>query len=282
MSIIPESSPVHKQLHLLARDARIVIFSGLPGIGKSLYINEFYSLAIQEKREVTVIQWDVARKAFETEKIMERYPMGDGTVHNGMKLLAGAFIRDKILKWSEESRKEDLLLIEAPLVGHRFIEVAELSDDPELEEILADESCSIIVPIPSKKVRKLIEEERARQVDEDAKVWMGAKPSVMIMLWRMVYNIALEFGYDAPADDNPEYDPEVIEFVFRQICKHRHFVPLHIDEVFTVPEQSESELHKLESVVASKEEAESYFDTVSEAYPHDEMIDQRVEAWYHQ
>ena len=282
MNIIPESSPVYLRLRQLAKEAGIVIFSGLPGVGKSLYINEFYSLAQKEKRNVTVIQWDVARKAFETDKIMEKYPMNDGTVHNGIKLLAGEFIKDKILQWSENSSARDLLMIEAPLVGHRFIEVVERSDNEDLECILADGSCCVVVPIPSRKVRKLIEEERSRQVSDDAKVWMGAKPSVMLMLWKKVYDIALEFGYQAANTENPDYDPNIIEFVFRQICKHRHFVPLYIDEVFTVPKQAESALHQLESLVATKREAEGYFEQISNLYPDDGSLDQRVAGWYHQ
>ena len=282
MNVIPQSSPIYSTLEELAREARIVIFSGLPGIGKSLYINAFYALAKEHERKLTLIQWDQARKAFETDEILERYPMGDGTVHNGFKLMAGEYIKDKILHWQSSAEKKDLLLIEAPLVGHRFIEVVEQSDNEDLETLLASDVCKVIVPIPSKTVRRKIEEARAAQVDENAKVWIGAKPSVLKMLWHMVYNIAIEFGAELQVNDEPEYDPEVVEFVFSKVCKHRHFVPLHVEEVFEVPEQSEEALHSLKSEMPSGEEVHNYFNFVKERFESDEQIDQYVNSWYWQ
>ncbi|NNE26739.1 MAG: hypothetical protein HKN09_07835 [Saprospiraceae bacterium] len=282
MNVIPQSSPIYTTLNELAENAQIVVFSGLPGIGKSLYINAFYALAKQHKRSITVVQWDQARKAFETDDILRRFPMGDGTVHNGFKLMAGEYIKNKILSWTKHANSADLLLIEAPLVGHRFIEIVEQSDIEELEAALASEKCRIIVPIPSKEVRRKIEEARAAQVDDNAKVWIGAKPSVLKMLWNMVYDIAIEFGAELEEQENPPYDPEVVEFVFSKVCKHRNFVPLHVDEVFEVPEQSEAELHSLESEMPSKEEVNTYFNFVNERFDSDDQIDQYVNSWYWQ
>ena len=137
-NIIPTSSPVFKQLDELAANKQIVIFSGLPGVGKSLYVREFQLIAKSYGRQVDCVQWDVARKSFETEMIMEKFPIKDGTVHNAFKLIAGQWLMDEVALWIDEHWDSDkLLLIEAPLVGHRFIELVQPSKDKELESYLA-------------------------------------------------------------------------------------------------------------------------------------------------
>ena len=94
-NIIPTASPVFQQLGKLAADQQVVIFSGLPGVGKSLYIREFQLIAKSHNRPVDIIQWDVARKAFETEEILTHFPMGEGTVHNGCLLYTSPSPRDQ-------------------------------------------------------------------------------------------------------------------------------------------------------------------------------------------
>ena len=181
-NIIPTSSPVFQKLKAVAQNSQIVIFSGLPGVGKSLYIREFQLIAQSLEKPVDIIQWDVARKAFETEYISAHYPMGAGTVHNGLKIIAGKWLIDEVSLWAEQYEgSERILLIEAPLVGHRFIELATKQLDAEMEEVLSSEMTKVVMPIPTVAVRQKIETERARQVSEDAKVWSGAKPSVMLM-----------------------------------------------------------------------------------------------------
>ena len=90
--IIPKDHHLYNQFKQLIEDKRLVVFSGLPGVGKSLYINEFFRLAQELNVPIDLIQWDVARKAFETDLITERFPMGDGLVHNGLKLIAGEWL----------------------------------------------------------------------------------------------------------------------------------------------------------------------------------------------
>ena len=79
--MIPSTSLVYKELEFVAINAKTVVISGLPGVGKSLYINQFKDIAIHQGKEVLVIQWDVARKAFETPEIAERFPTGEDEVH---------------------------------------------------------------------------------------------------------------------------------------------------------------------------------------------------------
>ena len=279
-NIIPTSSPVFKKLEEIAETSKIVIFSGLPGVGKSLYVHEFKLIAKSMDRTVDVIQWDVARKAFETPFISEHFPMGEGTVHNGLKIMAGQWLMDEIDLWVEAHADSDnVLLIEAPLVGHRFIEIAKKNYSPELEQILSADTCKVVVPIPSKIVREKIEAERKRQVSEEAKVWSGAKPSVMLMLWKMTCEIANEFGMDIDVSGQPPYNPDVYKYVYGEILKHRHFEPLVIDEVFEVPEQDESALHDDDSYKADGDTANHYATMIKEGMT-DASIDDLVSKWY--
>lgn len=280
IAIIPETSPIHEQFADLSRNARIVIFSGLPGVGKSLYIREFCRIADSFGKKVDLIQWDVARKSFETDYIQSHYPMGDGTVHNGLKIIAGKWLMSYVKNWVRENAINDhILLIEAPLVGNRFSELVHKSDDIEIESYLSSDKTRVVVPIPTRRVRKMIEDERARQVSEDAKVWSGAKPSVMLMLWKDTCSIANNFGMDIDLSGQPEYNPGVYEFVYGRILKNRHFEPLIIDEVFDVPPMGEDFLHAEDSIKATASEAD---DIAKEVIDHLSIseIDDIVSAWY--
>ncbi len=279
-NIIPTSSSVFKQLKEIAETSQVVVFSGLPGVGKSLYIREFQLIARSLDIPVDVIQWDIARKAFETPFIAKHFPMGEGTVHNGLKLIAGKWLIDEVDLWIEQYLKtKRILLVEAPLVGHRFIELVTRNSDNELEAVLNSTTTKVVMPIPSKQVRERIEEDRIRQVDESAKVWMGAKPSVMLMLWKMTCEIANEFGKEIDLSGQPPYDPDIYEFVFGQILKHRNFVSLKIDEVFTVPEESEAALHSSDSLVADSETADHYGQMVIDNYT-EKQLDSITANWY--
>jgi len=136
------------------------------------------------------------------------------------------------------------------------------------------------VPIPSKIVRAKIEADRAAQISESATVWTGAKPSVMLRLWKMLCGIANELGRSITMDEQPPYDPEVCEFVFRKVLKHRHFIPLYIDEIFKVIVKDEQELHNTGSLKADPEMANQLAKIVMKAHPTDDSIIEEVNSWY--
>lgn len=279
-NIIPEKSPVYQQLLLSARMAEVLVFSGLPGVGKSLYINQFQTLAKKEGRKVTIIQWDIARKAFETPEIAAQYPMGKGEVHNGLKLIAGAWLIDTIKAWLTTKADKGLLLIEAPLVGHRFVEIAKKQADTAFEDYLSSPAFQVMIPIPSKEVRNKIEADRRAQVQEDAQQWTGAKPSVMLLLWKMLCGIAKQMGRNIPMDGQPPYDPEVYEFVFSKVLQRRHFIPLHIEEIYKINIGDEAELHHTGSLAADPATANRYAQKIWKQYPDESVINKLVDAWY--
>ncbi len=238
-------------------------------------------MATLQGLNTAIIQWDVARKSFETPALLARYPMGDGLIHNGVKLSIGLWLTDMLKNWLKLNRDEKaLLLIEAPLVGHRFLELAKTQPDPNLEAFLASEAFQAIVPIPSKKVREKIEADRRVQVPEEALTWSGAKPSVMLKLWKMICRIANEMGRDIPLDGQPPYDPDVYEFVFQRLLKNRHFTPLHVDEIFSVAVEDEKELHHDDGIAPSQAEANKYAETIHQLYPTGAALDEVIGQWY--
>ena len=56
----------------------------------------------------------------------------------------------------------------------------------------------------------------------------------MLILWKMIYNIAQYFENKAPIKNQPPYDPKIYEFVFSTLLKHRNFIPLYVDELFSI------------------------------------------------
>ena len=279
--MIPNTSPVYKELESAAKNAKAVVISGMPGVGKSLYINQFKDIALQLEREVIVIQWDVARKAFETPEIAKRFPTGDGEVHNGLKLSVGKWLVDTFVEWIAANKEGNgLLLIEAPLVGHRFVELMHKQSDKNLENILTSDDFQVIVPIPSKEIRHKIEQDRNAQVSENAKDWSGAKPSVMLLLWKEICGIANEMGKTIPMDGQPPYDPDIYKFVFGEILKHRHFKALYIDEIFPVTISDEKELHECGSIQPDSITANHYARIVMNEHITNDSIDTIVNGWY--
>jgi len=279
--MIPQNSEVYLQLEGLVHSSSILVISGLPGVGKSLYVNQVIEIAKLKGRKLTVIQWDVARKAFETDELSELFPMGEGVVHNGVKLCAGSWLKEVVADWIRKHDSDnDFLLIEAPLVGHRFIEIMQVSEDSDIESFLASEKMKVLVPIPSREVRIKIEEARMAQVDEGAQSWMGAKPSVMLLIWKELCELANELGKNIDVTGQPPYDPELYKFVFQRVLRNRHFVPLIIDEVFEIDLEDEKELHNTGSLMPDDDAANSIGEQIKNVYPDLSEIDLLVDNWY--
>ena len=70
---MPESPHIFRKFSQLIEDADLVFFAGLPGVGKSLLLQQMTLMALAAGRRVTLLQWDVARQPFETP----RYPLAE-------------------------------------------------------------------------------------------------------------------------------------------------------------------------------------------------------------
>ncbi len=279
--IIPSNHPIHHTFEQLAQSVKVIVFSGLPGFGKSLYVKEFNRIAEQHQRKVSIIQWDIARKAFETPEISAKYPIKDGMVHNGVKVAAGLWLIETLKQWLLDNTNEnELLLIEAPLVGNRFVELAKVQENLSLETFLKSDQIQFVVPIPSVKIRQAIESAREKEVHENAKDWYSAKPSVMLILYKMVCGIANEFGADIDLRGQPPYDPKIVAQVFRRVLQHRHFIALHINDLFNIKFDSDSELHFSDGICADAITANHFGQLVEEQYPDEAIMNQVIDHWY--
>jgi hypothetical protein len=236
--ILPADWPVTHAVEQLTARARILVLTGLPGVGKSLLVQQVSRLARRMDRPVFLLQWDVARGAFETEPILARYPEVDGFTHAVIKRAAGLWSRMAVLRWHQEQPVTALLLAEAPLVGGRLIELAVPHDD-EAEELLASRKTQFMLPVPSKEVRAAIEAARERSIAAPRHVRerFDAAPNVLRALWEDVYREGHAAGAGASPPLGPiPYDPSAYRAVYLAWLRSRHAMVLEMDRLLPAAE----------------------------------------------
>jgi len=280
MLLIPEDDKIHIKLANLCRTAKVIVFVGLPGTGKSLYINHLYRFTEQESYLPQLIQWDVCRKEFEKGELKSRFPNNDGQVHPGVRLSAGNWLLSFLKNWCVIHLEKDKnrLLIEAPLVGHRFSELCHMQDNTDFEQLLRSDQIQFILPIPNNEVRSKIESDRIAQVSETAQNWSGAKPSVMVQLWKDTLAIARELGLTSYEDDG--YQADIYESTYKHILRHRQTTVLNINKTYDVIIQDESALHSLKNESPSQEEVMRSISQTVKAYPTKQHMIAQINNWY--
>ena len=98
--VIPPDSALHATFAATLASADRVFFAGLPGVGKSLLLQQMALMAADEGRRVTLLQWDVARQPFESP----RYPLVDGATHPLVIRAAGVWLRGALVQWAASAR----------------------------------------------------------------------------------------------------------------------------------------------------------------------------------
>lgn len=230
--ILPTNSNLYTTFQQLAVQKRLVFLAGLPGTGKSLLIQQLAVLAQQAGRTVHLLQWDVTRAAFETAVLLQTYPEIDGVTHPAIRKAVGLWARTAVLQWHQTHAPHHLLIGEVPLIGNRLTELTQPLDDPA-EPLLSDPSCCFVIPTPSRAVRQVIEDARARSIAKPRheKEARDAQPNVLQMLWEEVAAIGQKLGLND--DKNLAYDPGVYTAVYQHLLQHRHQQTLPIDTVLT-------------------------------------------------
>ncbi len=226
--ILEPESLLYRRFSQLIEDADLVFFAGLPGVGKSLLLQQLTLMALAAGRRVTLLQWDTARQPFETP----RYPLSDSATHPLVIRATGAWLRRALLDWHARARKpQDMLIGEVPLIGGRFMEVARLKSD-EAETLLSDERTQFLIPLPSSEVRALIETRRARSIadPQHENEAHDAPPDLLRALWLDVYRVGVLLGLAPPTKVDAPYSPAVYEAVYRHLLQHRNARVLPIDE----------------------------------------------------
>jgi hypothetical protein len=218
--LIADDPPLFAALAALARDARLVFFAGLPGTGKSLLVHQLAHLAHARGRRVHLLQWDVARPAFEASDAGRRYPQDRGVTHGVIRLAVGRWARAAVARWhARHPGPEHLLLGETPFIGHRLIELARPAGD-EAEPLLASPATTFVIPVPSRALREHLVAERARRTRQPLhpREREDAPPEVLQALWRELAGAAMP------------YDPVVYQHAYQRLLRHRRAeaLPLHV------------------------------------------------------
>ena len=158
-TILPAESQIYRCFVDLVGNADRVFIAGLPGVGKSLLLQQLTLMALEAGRQV-MLQWDTARQPFETP----RYPLDQGATHPLVIKATGTWLREALLEWDNLYSTTNAILIgEVPLVGGRFMEIVRPTDDGA-ESLLADKGTQFVLPVPSRQVRAVIETRRGESI----------------------------------------------------------------------------------------------------------------------
>ena len=280
MLVIPISSVLYETFKELAESQRIVFITGLPGVGKSLLIQQLILIAKQAKREVHLLQWDVSRKAFETPDVIAKYPEIDGVTDPAIRKAVGLWARKAVADWNEAHPDPSHILIgELPLIGNRLIELAEVHEDPA-EDLLQSSKVRYVIPVPSWEVREVIEQSREKTISNPTheKEKLDAPPNVLQALWQEVNSLARDIGITKARPDSP-YNPYIYGGVYEALLQHRHVTPVLVNVVLK-PAASVYETEvELNELAASASEVEQLIGEVESTYTREELID-AVNNWH--
>ncbi len=279
--VLPETSKAYKLCDGLVQSANIIILTGLPGVGKSLYVQQLALMAQSAGRKVHLLQWDVTRSAFETPDILAKYPEIDGVTHAMIRKAVGIWTRQAIVDWSQQHPSDEHMLIgEATFVGERLMQLAIVKDD-SAENLLRSERTQFLLPVPSKAVRSQIEDKRAESIanpqhEHEAK---DAPPNVLEMLWHEIHHVGYRLGMVDETQDRPDYNPDVYQKTYEHLLQHRNCVSLHIDEVF----ERNGSVYELENIAghlkASPEEVTKIMSQLEREMTVEE-VQAEVDEWY--
>ncbi|MEZ4630670.1 MAG: hypothetical protein R2880_08180 [Deinococcales bacterium] len=259
---------------------KIVLFAGLPGVGKSFLLKELSLMADAAGLRVHLLQWDLSRKAFEKDMWLKRYPEVDGVTHAAIRKAVGFWARGALLNWYEHHQREQAILIgEVPLIGNRLIELAQVQTD-EAESLLA-EKVLFILPIPSKALREHIEKSRelTTKRPRHEKEAADAPPWVLRALWQELYE-AGKFMALGELKDSQDYDPKLYRAVYQEVLKGRRLLRLELTETFTNTSSVYDYAVQTQELLASPAEVAKSFSQAEALGESGDALEQMVKYWY--
>ena len=231
--VLPAHSHLLQTMQELAIQKRIVLFAGLPGVGKSLYLQQLALLAQMAGRSVHLLQWDVARLAFEREPYSCDYPETAGSTHPIIRKAVGVWARQAVVDWANRADQKAMLIGEVPLVGGRLIELVVSNAADSAENILSASTTQFCIPVPSRHVRQHIEQARKRTIatPRNSREQYDAPPNVMYSTWYALNRAAVALGLSQNDAVTPAYDPNVYAAMYAHLLQHRHQQTLYIDQL---------------------------------------------------
>ena len=280
MLVIPISSNLYSTFQNLAQQHRIIFISGLPGTGKSLMAQQLALIANEVGRKVHLLKYNFARRPFETERNLAKYPEIEGVTDPTIRKAVGLWAREAVHRWHEQHPEPEHLLIgELPLIGNRLTElIKEYKDDTE--PLLTSDQTLFVVPIPSWEVREVIEETRARTLADPQHELerLEAPPNVLQALWEEVNGVARQIGLTKASPQTP-YNPYIYGGVYEALLQHRHVQTILIDQILR-PTQSVYDLDEMiNQLQATAEEVDHFMGLVERSYTAREL--QRAVAEWH-
>jgi len=280
MLVIPIASNLYKVVKEMVHRKRLIFVTGIPGVGKSLLIQQMALIASEAGREVHLLRYNLARQPFETEVNITKYPEIDGVTDPAIRKAVGLWARQAVRDWHEAHPAPNQLLIsELPLIGNRLIELVEPAND-DAEPLLTSEQTLFVVPVPSWEVREVIETTRARTVAEpqNEQEKLDAPPNVLQFMWQEVNQLARNIGLTKASPQTP-YNPYIYGGVFEALLQHRPTKLLLIDEVLR-PSRSVYDLEVLAgTLVPSAEAANQTMAQVESQYSYAELAE-LVQNWH--
>jgi hypothetical protein len=288
---------LERQMRGLA-ERRMVFFAGLPGTGKSLLVHQLAHLAGGSGRRIHLLQWDVARPAFEASPAGRGYPLADGVTHAVIRKAAGLWVRHAIHEWNERHpAPEHLLVGETPFVGNRFVELAQRLDD-RTEVLLAAPSSRFVIAVPSAEVRRFLEAERERRAASPLhpREREDAPPQLLRDLWRDLAALARRLGITAPAappavgPDKPgrvvddglvPYDPDIYRQVYETVLRHRNVEVVTLDTILPTEQLSVYDFAvKPPDLAPTEAEADEFIREVERRYGDLSVLEREILQWW--
>jgi len=282
--IIPPTSQVYMMLNRLVDNQRIVFLTGLPGVGKSLLLNQLAHLAHFSGHQVYLLQWDILRDAFMTDRIASLFPDIDGITHSVIRRAAGLWVRQAVAQWHQKHLGEKSILIgEAPLIGNRLLELV-LPRNDAAESILLEKSTRFVLPIPSRRIRRLMETARQTSIKNprNSRELNDAAPEVLKALWRELIRAAMALNIPTPPKGSDEdYDPRIYESVYLQVLKHRRYEITRLNITLSTHSRSVYTFNMpVEELIPNANEVSHSIEEVEHTYPNLHGLEQEMEEWY--
>ena len=280
MLVIPIASNLYKVVKEIVQNKRMIFVTGIPGVGKSLLIQQMALIASEAGREVHLLRYNLARRPFETEVNISKYPEIDGVTDPAIRKAVGLWARQAVQTWHKSHPAANQLLIgELPLIGNRLIELVEPADDAA-ESLLTSKQTLFVVPVPSWEVREVIEATRARTIAEpqNEQEKLDAPPNVLQLMWQEVNQLARQIGL-TKASPQTLYNPYIYGGVFEALLQHRPTKLLLIDQVLR-PSRSVYDLDVLAGILQpTAEEANQTMTLVESQYSYAELSE-LVQNWH--
>ncbi|MBT3332600.1 MAG: hypothetical protein HOK21_19395 [Rhodospirillaceae bacterium] len=281
--VIPIDTGIGAQMAAAVKACRMIFFAGLPAVGKSLFLQQQALMAAQAGRRLHLLRWDVARAAFETEALLAKYPETDGVTHPVIRKAAGLWSRQAVARWQAAFPGPDELLIgEVPIIGNRFVELAQIHDDAA-EPLLAGEATVFFVPVPSNDVRQQLEAKRQASISnpQHANEARDAPMNVLRQIWRDTCTRAVDLGLvDAEvAAGAKAYDATIYSRLYQHMLQHRNCRVLSIDRLYPAAGSAYDLDVARHELMASAGDVADVMAALENSMSADE-ISRSVEYWY--